>query len=273
MHHLDNMSLPTLVFVPGAWHSPSTFHLLFTHLEPHGYKCIGVDLPSNIDISSGPPSSPPQSHDPDINAIRTAIVTELDLGPNTNVVLITHSYGLIPSTAAITGLSKSSRAAQGKSNGVVALGMMTSLILPAGISMLGAGGGKPSPWHDVRGEMLLIGPPGPEYLFYNDLPEMEAKHHVGSLKAHTLAMHHAEIKVGLGDIDLTGVDLRYLVCTKDQAIPPQFQWLMIEGANKNEGVNISTEECESGHSPFLSQPEFTVGWVRRVAGEDTAEKS
>jgi hypothetical protein len=41
---------------------------------------------------------------------------------------------------------------------------------------------------------------------------------------------------------------------------------MIE-AVREAGGEIEVTRLKSGHSPFLSKIEETVGWVRRVAGE------
>ena len=59
----------------------------------------------------------------------------------------------------------------------------------------------------------------------------------------------------------------YLVCEKDNAIPPKSQDFMIERA-RYKGCKILVERCQAGHSPFLSVPETVVEVIRQVAGED-----
>lgn len=84
------MAHPTIVFCHGAWHNVRFFDKVIGILEPLGYRCITVPLPS----SSGrvPPTT---SLDEDIAAIRNAVLKELDAGRD--VVMNAHSWGGIPS--------------------------------------------------------------------------------------------------------------------------------------------------------------------------------
>lgn len=59
----------------------------------------------------------------------------------------------------------------------------------------------------------------------------------------------------------------YLLCTEDNAIPYERQQQLIAYANE-QGVQVTTFECTSGHSPFLSQPELTSKVIRHAAGEN-----
>jgi pimeloyl-ACP methyl ester carboxylesterase len=67
-------SKPTIVFCHGAWHSVQFFEKVIPLLEPLEYKCITVPLPS---VGS---SAPVKSLDEDIDAVRTAVIRELDAG-------------------------------------------------------------------------------------------------------------------------------------------------------------------------------------------------
>jgi pimeloyl-ACP methyl ester carboxylesterase len=67
-------SKPTIVFCHGAWHSVQFFEKVIPLLEPLGYKCITVPLPS---VGSSPPV---KSLDEDIDVVRTAVIRELDAG-------------------------------------------------------------------------------------------------------------------------------------------------------------------------------------------------
>jgi hypothetical protein len=58
----------------------------------------------------------------------------------------------------------------------------------------------------------------------------------------------------------------YLLCEDDNAIPAFAQELMTGGA-KEMGGDIQVERIKSSHSPFLSQPDTVVNWLRRAAGE------
>ena len=41
----------------------------------------------------------------------------------------------------------------------------------------------------------------------------------------------------------------------------------MSGAAKAAGAEVEVTRMNSGHSPFLSKPEETVEWIRKVAGE------
>jgi pimeloyl-ACP methyl ester carboxylesterase len=70
---------PAIVFCHGAWHSVQFFEKAIAILEPLGYKCITVPLPS---VGSLPPVN---NLDDDIAAVRTAVIKELDAGRNVMV--------------------------------------------------------------------------------------------------------------------------------------------------------------------------------------------
>lgn len=51
-----------------------------------------------------------------------------------DVIIISHSYGGVPATESVRGLSKAARAKEGKPGGVVRLAYMTSLVPELGIA-------------------------------------------------------------------------------------------------------------------------------------------
>ena len=60
-----------------------------------------------------------------------------------------------------------------------------------------------------------------------------------------------------------------MLCTLDNAIPPFVQELMM----KQSGVQWDVQAFDTGHSPFLSQPEeltaWTIGEISKFRGTDT----
>jgi hypothetical protein len=58
----------------------------------------------------------------------------------------------------------------------------------------------------------------------------------------------------------------YLICEDDRAIPVFIQEAMVK-ACQDAGASMETERVFSSHSPFLSKPDETVGFLRRAAGE------
>lgn len=129
-------SKPIIVFVPGAWHLPSCFELVENLLKPAGYDCIGVRTPS---VRKEPPF--PKDASDDVQAIRAALVTAI--GEENDVVVVMHSYGGFPGSAACKGMSKEDRVKEGKKGGVVHLVYIASFAVEEGKSM--GGGDKPIP--------------------------------------------------------------------------------------------------------------------------------
>jgi pimeloyl-ACP methyl ester carboxylesterase len=130
---------PTIVFVPGAWHLPESFEAVASHLTNAGYDYEGIHKPS---CTKGPDF--PKTFDPDVEAVRTAIVKAADAG--NEVIVVMHSYGGLPGSEATKGLSKEDRAKDGKKGGVTRLIYITAFALPEGVSLMSAGGGKVAPW-------------------------------------------------------------------------------------------------------------------------------
>ncbi|KAL7008357.1 hypothetical protein EMMF5_002086 [Cystobasidiomycetes sp. EMM_F5] len=90
---------PTLVFVPGAWHSPACFDPIIARLLEIGYSCATVSLPS-----VGPSAHALADPNADSAAVRSVIVEQLEF--KKDVVLVAHSYAGIPTNNAIEGLVK-----------------------------------------------------------------------------------------------------------------------------------------------------------------------
>jgi hypothetical protein len=75
---------PTLILVPGAWHTPAHYELLITELTRHKFKCVTVSLPS-----VGPKlDEMPNSIDADIKAIQAAVTKEVASGSNVAVIAL-----------------------------------------------------------------------------------------------------------------------------------------------------------------------------------------
>ena len=75
---------PTIILVPGAWHTAETWVKVIALLAAQDYKCIAVTLPSTL-------SSPTTTYLEDLTAVRNAITAETAEGQD--VVLVVHSYG------------------------------------------------------------------------------------------------------------------------------------------------------------------------------------
>lgn len=123
-------SKPTIIFVPGAWHSPEVFSTVRTSLETHGYRTLGITLPS---VGAEPPL---KTWDPDVDAIRAAIQKAVDEEGGRDVVLAVHSYGGLPASEACKGFAKADREKSGSKGGVVRLVYICAALVNVGTRMV-----------------------------------------------------------------------------------------------------------------------------------------
>jgi len=169
--NIAGMTNPTLVLVHGAWHSPDHFKPLIQILESHKYKAVGVTCPSSPRTAT----TIPAPFEDDCEAIRSIILRELD---SANVLVIAHSYGGVPASNALRGLSPPARAASNHTTAVTGIAYISAAAIPAGTTFLQALGGQPKQIHDLSAKdgFARVGESGSEHYFYNDLPADEAKH-------------------------------------------------------------------------------------------------
>jgi hypothetical protein len=245
-------SNPTILFVPGAWHPPSSFDLLASQLKSNAYETAGVKLAS---VGANPPL---KSFAPDVEAIQSHLHTLCDQGKD--ILVFVHSYGGIIGSEAIKGYIKSEREKQGKKGGVTHLYFCCAFVLPEGASLWKALQEKPLPWFDIAEDQRTLNAMTPEKIFYNDISDSKA--YVESLEAHSFNTFKSEVTYpGWMHVPCT-----YLLCKADKAIPIEAQRGMVQQAI-GAGGNFAVQECEASHSPFISMPGLVAESVRRAAGE------
>ncbi len=136
-----------IVLVPGAWHSPSHYTTLLTHLEAAGYATTSSRLPS-----VGPTDPLTATATQDASFIHDEMLLPL-LDSGTDILLVLHSYGGLPGCAAAKGLSKSQRAKEGKKGGIIGLVLIAALVAREGDSLQKMVGGQLHDW--VKQEVSL----------------------------------------------------------------------------------------------------------------------
>lgn len=149
---LETMSKPTVILVPGAWHTPRHYEKLLELLRTAGFTTVSKQLPS---VGSDQPTE--QTVASDAAFIRESLLLpELDRGQD--VILIMHSYGGSPGSAAAKGLSKAERLASGQKGGIVGLVFICAFLANEGDSLQSKlPGQKLDPWCliDVRREIKV----------------------------------------------------------------------------------------------------------------------
>ncbi|PYI21098.1 alpha/beta-hydrolase [Aspergillus violaceofuscus CBS 115571] len=244
----------TILFVPGAWHSPECFNLVVQKLEAANYTTQKIHLPS---------VNPPEHYldfEADVALIRARI--EDAIGDGRQVLLVVHSYGGLPANEAIRGLDSKTRHEKGLRGGVSRLFFCCSFVIAEGQSLISAFGGDDLPWFMVSEDRLEVRPATPDQVFYNDCDEQRTASAVAALRPHSYQTFYSPCTYAAWK----RVPCTYLYCLRDAAIPIAVQRMMVEGTAK--GYGFETETLDASHSPFYSQPEGLSAAIRRAAGED-----
>ncbi|KAA6409565.1 MAG: hypothetical protein FRX48_06176 [Lasallia pustulata] len=244
------MSKATVLFVPGAYHRPTCFHRVSSSLTDLGYPIATVAHPSNNQSDKGLVD--------DIANVRTTLEHLIGV-ENKAVVLVLHSYGGQAGGASMHGYGREERERSGKDGGIVAVLYISALALPKGSSLIGGVGGNLGPW--VRKDGPLYTCTEPHQIFYNDLSLAAAQPYINQLTPICDLAFEQECPA---DCYSDTIPSTYLMCSDDNALPPFVQEMMA----KNLGENCKVQKCDTGHSPWASQPELVVGLVRRLAGEE-----
>ena len=132
---------PTLVLVPGAWHSPIHYSLLLAEIEKAGYPTSSARSPS---CGSTDPYS--QSVVGDAAFIRQNLLLPL-INAGKDIVLVMHSYGGCPGAMAAKGLSKAEMPAASRKGGIIGLIFICAFVAQEGQTLIGSLPGKKlDPW-------------------------------------------------------------------------------------------------------------------------------
>ena len=116
-------SKPVYVFVGGVSHTPVFFEGLIKQMAAHGYASTAVAFPTCGDNTEN------TKQWDEVTAIQEAITRYLD-DENSDVVLVSHSYGGWPGSRAVKGLDKETRRENGKSTGVIEVVFLAGFLLP-----------------------------------------------------------------------------------------------------------------------------------------------
>jgi pimeloyl-ACP methyl ester carboxylesterase len=213
----------TIVLVHGAWHGSWTWERVVPLLEGRGLAVRTVDLPS---IGAAPDSG--ACLEGDAAAVR-AVLDEVD-GP---VLLCGHSYGGMVISQAAAGHPAVAR-----------LVYLCAFMPEAGESLNGITGGPP-PWIVALddGRMLSDLTKAPD-TFYADCDSETCERAVARLRPMPVAPFEDPVhSPAWKELPST-----YVVCTQDQAIPPELQQEVF--APRADEVLV----LKKSHSPFFSAP-------------------
>ncbi|KAK1991612.1 alpha/beta-hydrolase [Colletotrichum falcatum] len=246
--------LPTILFVPGAWHKPWVFDLVRDDLASRGYPTAAVALPSvgSTDVNAGLSQ--------DANAVRDELRGLIDAGRE--VVVVAHSYGGIPVANAVEGFNYKDRTAQKKSGGVLMIIYMASFAIPADESL--SDGDEMQPWVYITDE--FISTRDPISIFYADVePSLAAQ------AAAALCSQPCKTFLDKSGFEPwnEGFEMGYIFAEDDRALALDKQ---IEMSSQFPASSF-TATINSGHSPFLSMPEVLGKTIQQAAQVAAARKA
>ena len=93
------------------------------------------------------------------------------------------------------------------------------------------------------------------------MPELDADFYSSKLVPHALAAFDQAVP---DDCFGGAVPSTYLLCERDNAVPPFVQEMSI----KTIGEGCRVERCDAGHSPYLSQLDLVVRLIQDLASEN-----
>lgn len=118
------MTLPTIVIVPAACQTPAHYQPLASALQKASFTVAVIPLPS-VGASPGL-----KNFDEDVAAVRKVVGSLVN--DDTEVIVLMHSYGGLPGSAAMKGLGAKDRANERLKGGVKRLVYVSSYALREG---------------------------------------------------------------------------------------------------------------------------------------------
>jgi len=249
---------PTIALIPGAWHTPTHYATFLSLLSSAGYPTTTIQLPS---VGSSDPDA--QSTSIDAAAVREKVLLPL-LNSGKDVVLVMHSYGGSPGSAAAKGLSKTERSSNGSGGGIIGLIYLAGLVIPKGASLLSSlPGAKFDPWVIVNEETGQLDVEDPANVFYHDVAPDGQAAAISALKLQSRTALSTPSSAPAWPDEVYNGRRGYVVALQDHTIPTIAQQMMM----KFSGVEWNVKEINTSHSPFVSQPEQLVKEVVELIEE------
>ncbi|CAI7624803.1 unnamed protein product [Penicillium manginii] len=232
-------SAPTLIFVHGAWHGPACWSNVTSQLQQQGYRCLAPQL------EFCGTQEPVQSLAGSIGQVQDLIAAETTQG--NNVVLVNHSFGGCVGSSSVKGFTQKDPSKLGPGSGKVVGIVQICAFTPASKTALYDIINLDTPFHHSGPDgWELIDNGEPIDLFYHDISPEDAQQWKGRLLKHSSASFKDRESVYAGWADV-----------------PE----MMVAAARDAGADFTTKSLDASHSPFLSKPNDTVGFILEALGD------
>ncbi|KAG6358488.1 hypothetical protein INS49_014372 [Diaporthe citri] len=263
---------PFTLIVPGGMTPAAVYDPVVAEVTRRGHDIRAVQLPSvRLRSETGPVREPPTMYE---DAALIAREAEVLADDGRDVIIISHSYGGVPATESVRGLSKAARAKEGKPGGVVRLAYMTSLVPELGAAANEvltnrprAAGTSVEMDMDEHGWIFITDPAQAASLIAAEIPVEEGERLARELSYHSSTSFTSPLTyAGYKDVAVS-----YLLCEKDITIPHESQADMIELVERESGNKVDVTRIQAGHAPNLTAFKEVVDWIVGMAEKAVAD--
>ncbi|KAJ5579971.1 uncharacterized protein N7459_005956 [Penicillium hispanicum] len=254
-------SLPTVVLVHGAWHTPPNYQSYITALQAQGFTVHCPHLPT----CNG--ARPPTASQPDDIACVRALVQQLvDAGKR--VLMIMHSYGGVVGTGAVEGLSFAERKSAGQAGGVIHLLYMCAYILAPGSTVWGII--REAKFDHLWDRYLDTAEDGtsvfkdPGLALFSGNADAQV---VDAALASLVPFPESAFHCPTAGSSWRTVPTTYVSTTKDYTVPHIYQEIML-GRVREEGVEVKIVTYHADHSLFITMEKEMVQTALEAAADE-----
>ncbi|KAF2967418.1 hypothetical protein GQX73_g6173 [Xylaria multiplex] len=258
------MSKPYFLLVPGSFAPAPFYDDLVYRVRAHGYDMKALQLATaGLKAGEGRDTPPATMYD-DAALIAKEVEALADAGRE--VILVAHSYGGMPATESINGLSVQARKKEGKIGGVVRLAYKTVLVTTLGHSAAEVlppppADMPPSRQMDENGWLHFTDNEYSASICFSDLSREEGLYWHRQFSLHSaVSFTNTLTYPGYKDVPVS-----YLLCEDDLVIPAEIQRNEIDMIEKEAGSKVDVTSIKAGHCPNAGVPEKVVDWLLHVA--------
>ncbi|KAF1945015.1 alpha/beta-hydrolase [Clathrospora elynae] len=259
---------PTLVLVPGSFATTDMYEPLVAPLRAKGHTIHVLEppcYPASYKTSSGKP--PPSMYD-DAKFINTFVVELIEEGKE--VVVLAHSYGGIPASESLKGVTKKEREQLGKKGGVVRIAYLAAIVPRIGQSLGGFTDGNDTLPVEVGEDGWMFQPDSAataRVCFNNLSPETGAAAAAKFGKHYSACFGDKLTHNGYKDIPVS-----WLLCEEDLCVIPEMQQTSIVAIEESwvgterEGRKVDITRASCDHIPIVDEGKRkeVSQWVEKI---------
>ncbi|KAI9840614.1 MAG: hypothetical protein M1837_001510 [Sclerophora amabilis] len=249
------MSRPTIVIVPAACQPTALYEPLAKALQKQQYAVEVVSTPSV--------GGSLRTFDEDVVAVRKTVVSLADKGAD--IVVLMHSYGGVPGSAALRGLGNAERVKAGKHGGVIRLVYAAAFALREGEAVPTKGDYEALKSYSVvdeEADTFTLTREAAEWSMFHDIPASDGGHWFSLMKPQSIGALWSDLTYAAWE----EIPSTYVVCETDRVIPLESQESMIANAKEVQPTAFDVvERINCGHEPIWSNIDDLVRILNMAA--------